>query len=119
MKITLDTEQDVLNYISFLQQSNQLLDKVGTIELSQEEATNFFQFNVTAAVPTVAKPTTHKLKWTSKEDAGLLKAIENNLSPATIATELSRTESSVRSRSINHHRIGYTNNKWHRLERKL
>lgn len=111
MKITLDTEQDVLNYISFLQQSNQLLSKVGTIELTQDEATDFFQFNIPS--PT---PATHKLKWSEEEDTVLLTAINENTPPKQIATKLSRTVSSIRSRSINHHRIGYTNNKWHQLK---
>lgn len=111
MKITLDTEQDVLNYISFLQQSNQLLAKVGTIELTQDEATAFFQFNIPPSAPA-----THKLKWSATEDRALLTAINENTSPEQIATKLSRTVSSIRSRSINHHRIGYTNNNWHQLK---
>jgi len=110
MKITLDTEQDVLNYISFLQKSNQLLSKVGTIELTQEEATAFLQSNV----PSI-KPTVRKSKWSADEDNILSTAIHENTTPEKIATKLSRTVASVRSRSINHLRIGYTNNKWHQL----
>ena len=123
MKITLDTENDIVTYLNFLHQRSILTSKFPAIILEGKEAAMYMEW-LFAEEPDDDEPisddteevtiTGHNVnkRWSSEEESALSSLILEGLHPSDIAKALKRTEDGVRKHARRTFSMSYQNGKW-------
>ena len=123
MKITLDTEPDIVSYLNFLHQRSILTSKFPAITIEGKECQTYLEWiysqdsaddddqqddteNTIVLAPNVNK------RWSSEEESALSSLILEGLHPSDIAKALKRTEDGVRNHARRTFSMSYRNGKW-------
>lgn len=126
MKITIDDEQSLINYLNFIHQSGSLTSRLPSITLEGAEAYQFVQFmyatdpdddeldETHSVEPSVEldESTNTNSRWNQAEKDVLISAIKNNTHPSDIAKALRRTENGVRHQARSTYKLVYQSGKW-------
>ena len=124
MKLTLDTEYDIVNYLNFLHERSILTSKFPAIILEGKEAAMYMEWlyteepddddDSTSDDSEEVIITTHNVnkRWSSEEESALSSLILEGLHPSDIAKALKRTEDGVRKHARRTFSMSYRNGKW-------
>ena len=123
MKITLDTENDIVTYLNFLHQRSILTSKFPAIILEGKEAAMYMEWlyteepdddygNDETEEPIVVSSHNVNKRWSSEEESALSSLILEGLHPSDIAKALKRTEDGVRKHARRTFSMSYQNGKW-------
>jgi hypothetical protein len=121
MKLTLDTENDIVQYLNYLHQRSSLTAKFPTITLDGKECHSYLEwlysqdpeeeFDIEPEEVIIETRNVNK-RWSPEEDNALSSLILENLHPSDIGKALKRTEDGVRHRARNNLSMAYQNGKW-------
>jgi hypothetical protein len=121
MKLTLDTENDIVQYLNYLHQRSSLTTKFPTITLDGKECHSYLEwlynqdpeeeFDVEPEEVVIETRNVNK-RWSPEEDNALSSLILENLHPSDIGKALKRTEDGVRHRARSNLSMAYQNGKW-------
>lgn len=123
MKLTLDTENDIVTYLNFLHQRSILTSKFPAIILEGKEAHMYMEWlyteepdddDTTSDDTEEVTITGHNVnkRWSSEEESALSSLILEGLHPSDIAKALKRTEDGVRKHARRTFSMSYQNGKW-------
>lgn len=123
MKLTLDTEPDIVQYLNFLHQRSILTSKFPAITLEGKECQTYLDWLYTQESDedddqqddvddTIVIAHNLNKRWSSEEESALSSLILEGLHPSDIAKALKRTEDGVRSHARRTFSMSYQNGKW-------
>lgn len=123
MKLTLDTEPDIVQYLNFLHQRSILTSKFPAITLEGKECNAYLEWLYTQepdedddqqddAEDTIVLAHNVNKRWSSEEESALSSLILEGLHPSDIAKALKRTEDGVRKHARRTISMSYQNGKW-------
>lgn len=122
MKLTLNTENDIVQYLNYLHQHSSLTTKFPVITLEGTDCHNYLEWlynqdpddDTEAPVETLTSDSYHNVnkRWSNEEDSVLASLIVENMHPSDIGKALKRTEPGVRHRARSNLSMIYQNGKW-------
>lgn len=123
MKLTLDTEPDIVQYLNFLHQRSILTSKFPAIILEGKECQTYLDWLYTQEPDedddqqddvddTIVIAHNLNKRWSSEEESALSSLILEGLHPSDIAKALKRTEDGVRTHARRTFSMSYQNGKW-------
>lgn len=122
MKLTLNTENDIVQYLNYLHQHSSLTTKFPVITLEGADCHNYLEwlynqdpetdFDDIEPEEVVIETRNVNKRWSPEEDSALSSLILENLHPSDIGKALKRTEDGVRHRARSNLSMAYQNGKW-------
>ncbi len=124
MKLTLDTEPDIVQYLNFLHQRSILTSKFPAITLEGKECQSYLEWLYSQEPDddeddpsddtenTIVLAHNVNKRWSSEEESALSSLILEGLHPSDIAKALKRTEDGVRKHARRTFSMSYRNGKW-------
>ena len=123
MKLIIDDEHSLIQYLNFLHQRSILTSKFPAITLEGKECNAYLEWlyteepdddDSTSDDSEEVIITTHNVnkRWSSEEESALSSLILEGLHPSDIAKALKRTEDGVRKHARRTFSMSYRNGKW-------
>lgn len=122
MRIELNTEHDLINYLNYLHQQGRLSDRFPTIHLDEFEGRQYLNWldsrNDSDDESDSEEPSycdeDHNVnkRWTQEERDVLASLIKQGFHPSDIGQALKRTTDGVRHQARSHYRMVYQSGKW-------
>ena len=118
MKITLTTQDDIVQYLNFLHQTDRLTAALAGTVVDEPLSSAFVKYLSSSNDTTSSTPSSDteawqgKKRWTTEERAALSALIAQNHHPQAIGNALGRSEDGVRHQARTYLDLAFNNGKW-------
>ena len=120
MKLTLDKEQDIVQYLDYLYKHSTLTHKFPSIVLEGTDCDNYLKWLYSQEpdeeddepTESVIVTVNSNKRWSTEEDSVLSSLILEGMHPSDIGKAIKRSEDGVRHRARSNLSMAYQNGKW-------